>query len=622
MGIDTGVARADEGEEGIDSFYCEGLKANNLISGPGVPTAEELFDSLQCQPGKTCTRADVNADLNTLLSTGLFQKVDVEVEPTGTGYVVVFTFREKVWTGMKSFKVSGSSRLPQEVCDKVLKEAQKSKWTTVRVLAQAKTMIEEWYQERGFVFGTVASFDGMENGKVTAQITEGEITKVDLCFIDPNGNLTGQGQTKPHVIKRELPFKVGELYNIEDGKTALRDIFLLQLFDNVQVVPKPDEKDPQKVAVDIMLRERPMSTAEVEAEWSLAPGAKGRPTLVSIRPGGSVFFEHRNLQGEGRQLYGSVSTSNFFAPQDDLGYKVEYCRPYLWGDKDPKRTSLRVSAFNSRKLSAVFAGGDDLPALWVDRAGVKVALSESFNKQSKLTYGLVLEEITSRDESGGVCAKGARALPNGTLLADGPPTGLGETGTDRVAFVQANLTRDNTKFINGTPIGSRDIFTVDQSFGVGTGNPFFNRHTASLTRFLKVRKPKPRSSAPPTVLVLHARYGGCIGDLASYDSFTLGGPYSVRGFNVGELGAARRFLEVATELRVPVLGKHAYVFYEHGTDLGSSSEVRGNPTAYFRRAGSGSSYGCGLKLGAVRAEYAVDGNMGDGAFFMRFGERF
>jgi hemolysin activation/secretion protein len=35
-----------------------------------------------------------------------------------------------------------------------------------------------------------------------------------------------------------------------------------------------------------------------------------------------------------------------------------------------------------------------------------------------------------------------------------------------------------------------------------------------------------------------------MGDLASYDAFTLGGPYSVHGHNMGELGAAHNFLEV------------------------------------------------------------------------------
>lgn len=65
-----------------------------------------------------------------------------------------------------------------------------------------------------------------------------------------------------------------------------------------------------------------------------------------------------------------------------------------------------------------------------------------------------------------------------------------------------------------------------------------------------------------------------------------------------------------------------FAFYEMGSDLGSSHLVKGNPTEYFRRAGSGSSYGAGVKLGAVRAEYATDNNSGKGALFLRYGERY
>lgn len=80
--------------------------------------------------------------------------------------------------------------------------------------------------------------------------------------------------------------------------------------------------------------------------------------------------------------------------------------------------------------------------------------------------------------------------------------------------------------------------------------------------------------------------------------------------------------QLAAELRVPVRNTHVYVFAEHGNDLGSSKDVKGNPTEFFRRVGHGSSYGLGVKLGLVRAEYAVDHNAGTGAVFFRFGERF
>ena len=91
---------------------------------------------------------------------------------------------------------------------------------------------------------------------------------------------------------------------------------------------------------------------------------------------------------------------------------------------------------------------------------------------------------------------------------------------------------------------------------------------------------------------------------------------------MGELAACRSFLETAAELRVPVLGKQVYGFYEFGTDLGSSKAVKGNPTEYYRRAGSGASLGAGIKLGAVRMEWATDQNAGTGNLFVRFGERF
>ena len=73
---------------------------------------------------------------------------------------------------------------------------------------------------------------------------------------------------------------------------------------------------------------------------------------------------------------------------------------------------------------------------------------------------------------------------------------------------------------------------------------------------------------------------------------------------------------------MPVLNTHAFAFWEKCTDLGSSASVPGNPTEYYRRAGSGASAGVGIKLGPVRAEYATDGNQANGTAFVRFGERF
>lgn len=94
-------------------------------------------------------------------------------------------------------------------------------------------------------------------------------------------------------------------------------------------------------------------------------------------------------------------------------------------------------------------------------------------------------------------------------------------------------------------ISSVILVQVDQGLGIGSKFPFFNRHQLTLTRFFQLMEVEEGAGKPPPpVLVLHGHYGGCVGDLPSYDAFTLGGPYSVRGYNMGEIGAARNILEV------------------------------------------------------------------------------
>lgn len=93
----------------------------------------------------------------------------------------------------------------------------------------------------------------------------------------------------------------------------------------------------------------------------------------------------------------------------------------------------------------------------------KLTIGFSFQKltpQSKFTYGIVLEQITARDEKNKICTNGSRILPNGALRMDGPPTTFSGTGVDQTAFIQANITQDNTEFVNGATIGDRCIFQV------------------------------------------------------------------------------------------------------------------------------------------------------------------
>ncbi|XP_058109540.1 protein TOC75-3, chloroplastic [Magnolia sinica] len=633
-----------------------------------VGTEDSFFEMVSLRPGGVYTKAHLQKELETLATCGMFEKVDLDgrTKPDGT-LAVTISFTESTWQSADAFRCINVGLLPQSkpiemdpdmtdrekmeyfrsqekdyrrrierarpcllpipVQREVLQMLREQGKVSARLLQRIRDRVQKWYHDEGYACAQVVNFGNLNTREVVCEVVEGDITQLAVQFQDKLGNVC-EGNTQLPVVYKELPkqLRQGHVFNIEAGKQALRNINSLALFSNIEVNPRPDEKNEGGIIVEIKLKELEQKSAEVSTEWSIVPGRQGRPTLASIQPGGTVSFEHRNLKGLNRSILGSVTSSNLLNPQDDLSFKLEYVHPYLDGVYNPRNRTFRTSCFNSRKLSPVFTGGpgvDEVPAIWVDRVGFKANITESFTRQSKFTYGLVMEEITTRDETSSICTNGSRALPSGGLSMDGPPTTLSGTGIDRMAFAQANITRDNTKFVNGTIVGERNVFQLDQGLGIGSNFPFFNRHQLIVTRFIQLKPVEEGAGKPPPpVLVLHGHYGGCVGDLPSYDAFTLGGPYSVRGYNMGELGACRNILELAAELRVPIRNTHVYAFAEHGNDLGSSKDVKGNPTEFFRRVGQGSSYGVGVKLGLVRAEYAVDHNAGTGAVFFRFGERF
>lgn len=97
----------------------------------------------------------------------------------------------------------------------------------------------------------------------------------------------------------------------------------------VQVMPKANPKDDTKVDVDVMVKERPMKTADVDLSWGLAPNSHGIPVPADPIPGGSLTFENRNLAKKGNQFSASVTTENFLVPNDDIGVKVRSSRHHV-----------------------------------------------------------------------------------------------------------------------------------------------------------------------------------------------------------------------------------------------------------------------------------------------------
>ncbi|NEO85247.1 MAG: outer membrane protein assembly factor [Spirulina sp. SIO3F2] len=189
--------------------------------------------------------------------------------------------------------------------------------------------------------------------------------------------------------------------------------------------------------------------------------------------------------------------------------------------------------------------------------------------------------------------------------------------------------------------GSRLQAGFDQAIPVGAAESSFTRLGLNYTYFVPVdliRLPETGGT-----LLLNIQ-GGLIPFDAppSYEAYALGGSSSVRGFETGELGSPRNFIQGTLEYRFPfanlrpggdflkdILGDRvtlaANVFLDAATGFDSDDKVLGRPGAARNKPGEGYGYGVGLlatsSVGLIRLEFGI-ADTGDTSLSFVIGDRF
>lgn len=197
---------------------------------------------------------------------------------------------------------------------------------------------------------------------------------------------------------------------------------------------------------------------------------------------------------------------------------------------------------------------------------------------------------------------------------------------DDLFSVQLGLARDLRNDALSPTKGTLIRAGVEQTVPVGAGSIAFTRLRGSYSHFLPVGILKREG---PQALAFNVQAGTVIGDLPPYEAFNLGGSNSVRGFRDGSVGSGRSFLQATAEYRFPLLkflgGIGGVLFVDYGTVLGTDDNVPGNPSIIRGKPGDGFGFGGGVRvktpIGPVRIDYAIN-DSGDDRFHFGFGERF
>lgn len=588
------------------------LVAEVVVTGVTGDLESEVYRAIGTQPGRTTNRTQLQQDINAIFATGFFRNVRAVPEDTPLGVRVTFIVQAN--PVLQKVQVVGQQVLPQSVIDDSFRD-QYGRILNLRRFEEGVQKINKWYQDNGFVLGQITDAPQVaEDGTVTLQVAEGQIESVDVRFLNKEGeatDATGQpirGNTRQFIVTREVELKPGDIFNRTKAERDLRRVFGLGIFEDVRLSLEPGTTDPRKARVIVNVIEKNTGSLGAGAGLSSATGLFG-----------TVSYQQQNLGGNNQKLGAELQIG-----ERQTLFDLSFTDPWIAGD--PYRTSYTANIFRRRSISVIFDGGerevrlpnDDRPRITRTGAGINFTRPLSRNPfadpEWTASVGLQYQRISITDRKGNREARDEL----GNLLS------FSDSGSDDLTTLQAGLVRDRRNDPLRPTTGSLLRFGMEQSIPVGSGSILLNRIRASYSFYLPVRY--TNFTPGPQALAFSVRAGTVFGDLPPYEAFALGGANSVRGYDEGELGAGRSFLEASAEYRFPIISFiGGVIFLDAGTDLGTGDDVPGDPAGIRRKPGSGYGYGLGVRiqspLGPIRIDYGIN-DSGDNQIHFGLGERF
>lgn len=357
------------------------------------------------------------------------------------------------------------------------------------------------------------------------------------------------------------------------------------------------------------------------------PTALNGPTRAPVVPAAS------NLQGN---LNLSAGTQLRLGEQERLVLEVKGGESVLGGDlsfiygSDNPRKGFAVNVLNQRAFSSNFNGGErdvDLPngeTPWVHRTGGGIELLRPLSPEIDAALGVSYQRVSIRDGLFSSAVQPVDELGN--------PLSVSGTGVDDLLTLNLAAQYDTRDEAANPTQGSRLRLGINQAIPLGNANIDMTRLQGSATQFIPF--PLFGFSEGPRTLVLNIQGGHSFGDVPPYDSFSLGGANTVRGYGLGDVGSGGSFFQATAEYRFPItafvarqrpIDLSGTLFVDYANTLGSQDAVMGQPGLVRDKPGDGLGYGVGLRAstpGLVsRLEFALN-DQSDFEIHISIGERF
>lgn len=484
------------------------------IYGNNLLDINYIKDQIKSKEGYQYNRADVSNDLKTLYSTGYFTQnlraLPIKIDDNNVKLRIVLEENPPVM----GFGVIGNNSISTREILSVLNEY-KGKPQNILSINQAINEIQELYSTRGYILARVAKVSDDPDGYINILIDEGIIGDI---IVD------GNNKTRDFIVKRNIFLKPGAVYNENTMRSDILRLMGTQAFKDVQRELKQDEKTG---LYDVYIALEEQRTGKI----SLGVGIDSASGFF-----GSVGFGENNFRGLGQKLNlnllagtGILMNDSSVVSKANFQGELSFLEPMFKRENQ----SLALRGF------ARYYGSYQVPLAIEKRFGAEATIARKFktykNLSGSIGFGAEYVDLSEGDESK-IRAK---------YLASGVPWERRKEELDGGFYVKITpaLTYDTRDSAVNARRGVLARISLEENIGIGADS--FGKLHGMIRKFTPVGK---KSS-----FVLTAKAGGNLhGDMPEFASFALGGPYTIRGFNISEVGVGDGFMMGSAEARVPI----------------------------------------------------------------------
>ncbi|MBQ4646455.1 MAG: BamA/TamA family outer membrane protein [Candidatus Gastranaerophilales bacterium] len=508
--FDNSVVQDETYINDTDVVYIQEVEifGNNLLD------VNYIKEQIKSKEGYQYIRSDVTNDLRSLYNTGYFTQnlraLPIKIDNNNVKLRIILEENPPV----VGFGVVGNNSISTSEILKILNQY-KGKPQNILGINNAINEIQELYSTRGYILARVAKVADDPDGYVNFLIDEGVIGDIIV---------EGNNKTKDFIVKRNIFLQPGSVYNENTMRSDILRLMGTQAFRDVQ---RELTQDEQTGLYDVHISLEEQRTGRI----SLGVGIDSASGFF-----GSVGFGENNFRGLGQKLNlnllagtGVLMNDSSVIDKANFQGELSFLEPMFKRENQ----SLALRGF------ARYYGSYQVPLAIEKRFGAEATIARRFTTYKNLSGSIAFGvESVSLDEGDGTKMR-AKYAQHGIDWANR------DKELDGGFFIKVTPaliydTRDSS--VNARH-GVLARVMLEENLGI-SGETFGKLH-GMIRRFAPLGK---KSS-----IVFTARAGGKLhGDMPDFAGFALGGPYTLRGFNISEVGVGDGYMLGSAEMRVPV----------------------------------------------------------------------